>query len=299
MKPDDTLAARVPARLVETAADPAAGPSATPAEAPLVVEINAVEKVFPNGTRALAPLTLQVREGELVTLLGPSGCGKSTLLNLIAGLSAPSAGRLRLWGAAPGMKPVGAAIGRKLAFVFQDATLMPWARVNANVRLPLDLDGMNRVAAEARVAQSLKMVGLEDAGALYPRQLSGGMKMRVSIARALATGPNLLLMDEPFGALDEITRNRLDADLIGLWWEKALTIVFVTHSIYEAVFLSTRVVVMAAGPGRITGEIVIDEPHPRTESFRVSDRFAAHCRRLAELLALASAGGDAGAVLKT
>ncbi len=272
-----------------------APPSRAACEAmPPVVQVEAVEKVFPNGTHALAPIDLQVHEGELVTLLGPSGCGKSTLLNLIAGLSVPSAGQLRLWGSAPGAKPQAAAADRRLAFVFQDATLMPWARVNANVRLPLDLEGMNRLAAGERVRQALLLVGLAHAGALYPRQLSGGMKMRASIARALATGPNLLLMDEPFGALDEITRNRLDADLLELWWNKALTIVFVTHSIYEAVFLSTRVVVMAARPGRVIGEVAIGEPHPRSESFRVSVDFAAHCRRLAGLLAEASAGGEPG-----
>jgi NitT/TauT family transport system ATP-binding protein len=258
-----------------------------------VIEVEAVEKVFPNGTRALASVDMQVREGELVTLLGPSGCGKSTLLNLMAGLSTPSAGRLRMWGSAPGVKAAAATPGRKLAFVFQEATLMPWARVNANVRLPLDLDRMERDVAEARVGQALQLVGLPHAGDLYPRELSGGMKMRVSIARALATEPNLLLMDEPFGALDEITRNKLDADLLELRRKKALTIVFVTHSIYEAVFLSTRVVVMGARPGRVIGEVAIDEPQPRDESFRVSVSFAAHCRRLAGLLAEASVDGNA------
>ena len=168
---------------------------------------------------------------------------------------------------------------------------MPWARVEGNVRLPLDLAGTSRESAKPRVDAALKLVGLDGFGTHYPRELSGGMQMRVSIARALVNEPDLLLMDEPFGALDEITRNRLDADLISLWWQRHLTVVFVTHSIYEAVFLSTRVVVMAARPGRVMKEVIIDEPHPRTDAFRVTQRFAAYCKELTELLAEASAGG--------
>jgi NitT/TauT family transport system ATP-binding protein len=175
--------------------------------------------------------------------------------------------------------------------VFQDATLMPWARVQRNVRLPLDLAQTNRTEADARVTDALALVGLTGFEANYPRQLSGGMQMRVSIARALVTEPNLLLMDEPFGALDEITRNKLDADLIQLWWKKKLTVIFVTHSIYEAIFLSTRVVVMAARPGRVLKDVTIDEPHPRTEGFRVTQKFAGYAKVLSELLAEASAKG--------
>jgi NitT/TauT family transport system ATP-binding protein len=252
-----------------------------------VVEIRAADKVFANGTRALGPVDLAIRDGEFVTLLGPSGCGKSTLLNMIANLIAPSSGRLEWW--RKGFDDVGEP-GRKLVMVFQDATLMPWARVQRNVRLPLDLARMGRTESDARVADALALVGLTGFEASYPRQLSGGMQMRVSIARALVTEPNLLLMDEPFGALDEITRTRLDADLIRLWWEKKLTVVFVTHSIYEAIFLSTRVVVMAARPGRVLQDVVIDEPHPRTDAFRVSQKFAGYARLLSELLAAASAG---------
>jgi len=258
--------------------------------APPVVEILAAEKIFPNGTRALDPIDLSIREGEFVTLLGPSGCGKSTLLKMIANLLQPSEGRLSWWRG--GYDGVGRA-GRKLVFVFQDPTLMPWARVAGNVRLPLDLAGVDRGESETRVRDALAQVGLSKFDRNFPRQLSGGMQMRVSIARALVNEPNLLLMDEPFGALDEITRNKLDSDLINLWWEKKLTVVFVTHSIYESVFLSTRVVVMAARPGRILKEIVIDEPHPRSDAFRVSQKFAAHARDLQELLALASAAGEA------
>lgn len=250
-----------------------------------VVEVRSAEKVFPNGTRALAPLDLTVQPGEFLTLIGPSGCGKSTLLKLIANLSEPSDGRLRWWRG--GFEQVGQP-GRRLAFVFQDATLMPWSRVAANVRLPLDLAGVPRGEADDRVQAALARVGLEAFGRSYPRQLSGGMKMRVSIARALVTEPDLLLMDEPFGALDEFTRNRLDGDLIDLWWERRLTTIFVTHSIYEAVFLSTRVIVMAARPGRIFREFVIDSPQPRNEAFRNSARFAELCRALSGILADAS-----------
>jgi len=253
-----------------------------------VVEIRAADKVFANGTRALGQVDLTVRDGEFVTLLGPSGCGKSTLLNMIANLIAPSSGQLAWW--RKDFDDVGEP-GRKLVMVFQDATLMPWARVQRNVRLPLDLARMSRTEGDARVADALELVGLTGFEASYPRQLSGGMQMRVSIARALVTEPNLLLMDEPFGALDEITRTKLDADLIRLWWRKKLTVVFVTHSIYEAIFLSTRVVVMAARPGRVLEDVVIDEPHPRTDDFRVTQKFAGYAKVLSELLAEASAKG--------
>ncbi len=259
-----------------------------PSARPPVVEVLSVEKTYPNGTRALAPVDLTVEEGEFVTLLGPSGCGKSTLLKMIAGLAAPSDGRIRWW--RHGAEAVGAP-GRKLSMVFQEATLMPWARVHRNARLPLDLAGVERGTADRAVGEALALVGLEKFARSYPRELSGGMQMRVSIARSLVTEPNLLLMDEPFGALDEITRNRLDADLLALWAKKRLTVMFVTHSIYEAVFLSTRVVVMSARPGRILREVAIDEPFPRGEAFRVSQAFALHCKELSELLALASASG--------
>ena len=246
-----------------------------------MVEILSAEKVFPNGTRALAPIDLTIAQGEFLTLIGPSGCGKSTLLKLIANLIEPSDGRIVWWSGA--FDKVGSQ-GRSLAFVFQDPTLMPWARVETNVRLPLDLGRVSKADSNSRVAQALSRVGLDGFAKHYPRQLSGGMKMRVSIARSLVTEPDLLLMDEPFGALDEFTRNRLDADLIKLWWERKLTTVFVTHSIYEAVFLSTRVVVMGAQPGRIFRIMTIDEPHPRDEGFRNSPRFAEYCRALSASL---------------
>jgi len=185
-----------------------------------VVEILSADKVFPNGTRALATIDLTVASGEFLTLIGPSGCGKSTLLKLIANLLEPTEGRILWWSGA--FDKVGTR-GRSIAFVFQDPTLMPWARVEANVRLPLDLARTPVAQSRRRVADALSRVGLEGFAHHYPRQLSGGMKMRVSIARSLVVEPNLLLMDEPFGALDEFTRNRLDADLVRLWWERKLT----------------------------------------------------------------------------
>jgi NitT/TauT family transport system ATP-binding protein len=258
-------------------------------DAPLAIEVLSAEKTYPNGTHALQPVNLSIAEGEFVTLLGPSGCGKSTLLKMIAGLLAPSDGRLLLW-----RQPVSLneAASRRLAFVFQSPTLMPWASVQTNVRLPLDLSDTPRAQADARVGDSLKVVGLEKFASALPRALSGGMQMRVSIARALVTEPQLLLMDEPFGALDEITRHRLDADLLQLWATKKLTVVFVTHSIHEAVFLSTRVVMMAARPGRVIEEVHIDEPYPRTADFMVSPQFSRYAKRLQDSLLRASSLED-------
>jgi NitT/TauT family transport system ATP-binding protein len=252
---------------------------------PPAVEILSAEKVFADGTRALAPIDLSVADGEFLTLIGPSGCGKSTLLRLIANLIEPSDGRLLWWRGEFGK--VGQD-GRRFAFVFQEPTLMPWARVDANVRLPLELANVADAKAAPVVAEAIERVGLSKFARHFPRQLSGGMKMRVSIARALVTNPNLLLMDEPFGALDEFTRNKLDADLLRLWWERKLTTVFVTHSIYEAVFLSTRIIVMGANPGRIFRTMTIDEPQPRDEGFRGSGRFVSYCRELSVWLAEAS-----------
>lgn len=249
------------------------------------IEVLSAEQTYPNGTRALLPVDLRVAQGEFVTLLGPSGCGKSTLLKMVAGMLDPTEGRILLW-----RRPVRDAdsSGKRLSFVFQEATLMPWASVQTNVRLPLDLAGKPRADSDARVRDSLALVGLDAFAAQRPRELSGGMQMRVSIARGLVTQPHLLLMDEPFGALDEITRNRLDDDLLRLWSQQQLTVVFVTHSIAEAVYLSQRVVVMAARPGRVVEEVVIDEPYPRGPDFRVSQRFAEHARRLQDCLLRAS-----------
>ena len=258
-----------------------------PAAAPAVpaVEVLSAEKTYPNGTQALLPVDVSIAEGEFVTLLGPSGCGKSTLLKMVAGMLEPSDGRLLVW-----RKPVAQihSCPHKLSFVFQSPTLMPWASVQTNVRLPLDLAGVPRKEADARVAESLALVGLEKFADALPRALSGGMQMRVSIARGLVTQPDLLLMDEPFGALDEITRHRLDADLLDLWRKKKLTVIFVTHSIHEAVFLSNRVIMMAARPGRVVEQFLIDEPYPRSPDFMVSPQFARHAKRLQDSLLRAS-----------
>jgi len=268
------------------------GPARRAGRSAPVLEMLSVDKRFADGTQALAPLSLSVAPGEFVSLIGPSGCGKSTLLKLAANLLEPSDGTVRWWRG--GFGEVGQP-GRRLAFVFQDPTLMPWARVAANVRLPLDAGRVRRDEAQARVAASLDQVGLSHAARSYPRQLSGGMRMRVSIARALVTEPDLLLMDEPFGALDEFTRNRLDEDLARLSRERHLTTLFVTHSISEAVFLSSRIVVMAARPGRIFAEFAVPESGPRDEAFRLSDRFPPLCRDLSRLLAGASAAGGGAA----
>lgn len=253
-----------------------------------IVEALSVCKTYRNGTQALAPTDFTLMPGEFVSLIGPSGCGKSTLLKLVAGLIEPSDGRLQWWRQSALLQGAQAPSGLRLAFVFQEATLMPWSSVEANVRLPLELQKVPRDEAEVRVAQALQRVGLSRYARHKPRELSGGMQMRVSIARALVTEPDLLLMDEPFGALDEITRNKLDEDLRQLWAEKGLSVVFVTHSVYEAAFLSSRVVVMAARPGRVFQEVTLNHEGPRDAAFRASPAFAATCRELSDLLLQAS-----------
>jgi len=248
---------------------------------PPIVALRGVNKAFASVT-ALDRFDFAVREREFVSLLGPSGCGKSTALRLIAGLAAPTSGAIE-WG--DGRKPARGALG----FVFQEPTLMPWTSVAGNVELPLKLLHLDRATAEERVTTALAGVGLADFARAYPRELSGGMKMRVSIARALATAPQLLLMDEPFAALDEITRFRLANDLLRLWHALGKTIVFVTHSVFESVFLSNRIVVMTPRPGRVFAEIPIDAPYPRDESFRTSPEYAGFCRRVSQALAAAMA----------
>ena len=255
-----------------------------------VLQVDGVNKVYGNGTVALKGADLTVKQGEFVSLLGPSGCGKSTLLRIMAGLGEVTNGTVKWWEQDYGV--VGSK-GRKLAFVFQNATLMPWARVRKNIRLPLDLEHAgNTPEVEDRIDEALDMVGLKGFDESFPRELSGGMQMRASIARAMVTEPNLLLMDEPFGALDEMTRNKLNDDVLTLWRDKGWTIVFVTHSVYEAVYLSSRVVVMAARPGRIVDDIKIEEPYPRSPDFRVSTEFAGYCRQVSQALERASAMGD-------
>jgi len=245
-----------------------------------MIDIQGVTLTYPNDTEALRPVSLQLRAGEFVSLLGPSGCGKSTLLKLVAGLLRPSQGRLSVQ-----------AQGQDVAFVFQEPTLMPWADVQTNVRLPLDLAQLPRAQADARVAEALKLVGLQDFARHRPRELSGGMQMRVSIARGLVTRPKLLLMDEPFGALDDITRHKLDADLLALVQAQGLTVLFVTHSISEAAYLSDRVVVMAARPGRVTQVQTVDQTWPRPADVRTSVAFNAVVRELQHALLTASEAG--------
>ena len=254
-----------------------------------LITLDDVHKRYPNGLLALQGVSLQVQPGELVSLLGPSGCGKSTVLRLVAGLESPNHGRID----APALRHADEPAGRSgTAFVFQEATLMPWASVFDNTWLPLRLAGVSRGEAAARIGAQLSAVGLADFAQAYPAELSGGMKMRASIARALVTRPQLLLMDEPFAALDEFTRQKLNADLLAWWQEHRLSLLFVTHSVFEAVFLSQRVVVMGARPGRVLADIAIDEPYPRGSSFRTSTRYAEHAR--AVTLALEAAHGPAG-----
>jgi NitT/TauT family transport system ATP-binding protein len=254
--------------------------------APPLVSLRGIGKTFPNGTIALQSMSLDLRRGDFLSLLGPSGCGKSTALRILAGLAQPTLGRLE-W---PDGKPGRGEIG----FVFQEPTLMPWATVFDNVWLPLRLRGASRSAAERSVAEALERVHLTGFERSYPRELSGGMKMRVSIARALVTKPKLLLLDEPFAALDEITRFKLNNDILELWEAYGWTVVFVTHSVFESVFLSNRVVVMAAKPGRVFEELTIDAPYPRNEAFRTSADYAQLCREASWSLARAMhAGGNA------
>ena len=256
--------------------------------APPAVSVQGVAKVYGGGTLALHGLSFEVDDGALVALLGPSGCGKSTALRLIAGLSEPSAGRI-IW---PG---AGAPPGRGgLGVVFQEPTLMPWATAEDNAALPLRLMGARRAEARDRARAALGAVGLAGFERARPRELSGGMRMRVANARALVTEPRVLLLDEPFAALDEITRFRLNDDLLRLWAAHRLTVLFVTHSVFEAAFLAGRVLVMTPRPGRVFAEIGVAEPYPRAAGFRASARYAALCGAISEALrgAMTAAAGD-------
>ena len=244
--------------------------------APALVALRGVDKAYSNGVVALKGLDLAIREREFVSLLGPSGCGKSTVLRLIAGLGELSGGSLE-W----------SSLRHEIGFVFQDPTLMPWASVFSNIYLPLRVRGVPRSEAAPRIARAMEQVGLAGFEHAYPRELSGGMRMRVSIARALVAEPKILLMDEPFAALDEITRFKLNDDLLALWESQRWTVVFVTHSVFESVYLSSRIVVMSARPGRVSSEVLVDSK--RDSDFRTSAAYAEHCRtvsgRLAEAMA--------------
>jgi NitT/TauT family transport system ATP-binding protein len=245
----------------------------------LLVSLRGVSKIYDSGIVALGPLDLDVRRGEFVSLLGPSGCGKSTALHLIAGLNAPTSGVLQVSHRGSQVRA-----GHSIGFVFQEPTLMPWTSVRENVRLPLKLGHMSTGEANARIAEALAQVGLADFADAFPRELSGGMKMRVSLARALVTDPDLLLMDEPFAALDEITRFRLNNDLPTLWRDLRKTVIFVTHSVFESVYLLQRVIVMTARPGRIAAEFRIDAAQPRGQEFRTSAEYAGYCRDVSHAL---------------
>jgi NitT/TauT family transport system ATP-binding protein len=236
-----------------------------------IVSLRDVGKTFESGTVALAGLDLTVREGEFVSLLGPSGCGKSTALRIVAGLSEASIGHVE-------------APRNNVGFVFQDPTLMPWASVADNVLLPFKLGAVDKAQSRAAVTQALARVGLSEFSQAFPRELSGGMRMRASIARALVTEPRLLLMDEPFAALDEITRFKLNNDLLILWQELRRTVIFVTHSVFESVYLSQRILVMTPRPGRVFAEIDIPAAYPRDERFRTSAEYAGYCRQVSEAL---------------
>ena len=249
-------------------------------ETGLAVSLRGVTKVYDSGVMALGPLDLDVSKGEFVSLLGPSGCGKSTALKLIAGLSAPTSGAVGV-----SHRAGQARAGHSIGFVFQEPTLMPWTSVRENVRLPLKLAHAPVAEANERISEALAQVGLTEFAEAFPRELSGGMKMRVSLARALVTDPDILLMDEPFAALDEITRFRLNNDLLSLWRNLRKTVIFVTHSVFESVYLSQRVIVMTSRPGRLSAKVRIDAPEPRGEDFRTSADYAAYCRKVSHALA--------------
>jgi NitT/TauT family transport system ATP-binding protein len=252
---------------------------------PPLVAIAGVSKQFSNGTLAVRNVDVTFRAGEFVSLLGPSGCGKSTLLRMVAGLIEPSAGRIDWPGSdGSGVARGASGHGAELGFVFQEPTLMPWSTALGNVLMPMKLMGVAKAEAEERGRAMLVRVGLGGFETSYPRELSGGMKMRVSIARALVTQPRILLMDEPFAALDEITRHKLNDDLLTLWEAQRFTAIFVTHSVFESVYLSQRIVVMAARPGRVMADLTVDAPYPRDELFRTSAEYGRLCRTTSETL---------------
>ena len=231
------------------------------------IRLQSVTKRFKNAAVALQDISLDVHRGEFVTFLGPSGCGKSTLLKLVSGLSPASNGAVQV----NGMVPENAR--EVMSFIFQDATLLPWRTVERNVGLGLELEYAARDVRKQRVEQMLQLVGLGHVARQYPRQLSGGMKMRVSIARALVNRPRILLLDEPFAALDEMTRDRLNEELLRLFEEQKWTVLFVTHSVAEAVFLSSRIVILAPHPGRVAHQVEVNLPWPRTAETRESVEF--------------------------
>ena len=245
-----------------------------------MVLLHDVGKVYPNGKQAIEHAGIKVGEGEFVCFVGPSGCGKSTIFNMIAGLTAPTSGLLEVFGGSP----EDARKKNEIAFVFQDHTLLPWASLVDNVAMPLTLRGVPKAERNREAERVLELVGLANHSKHLPRELSGGMKMRVSIARALISRPKLLLMDEPFGALDEITRQTLQNELLTLWQETKMAVLFITHNVFEAVFLSTRVAVMTPSPGKISAVIDIRQPFPRHEEYRTLPVFGEYLRMVSEAL---------------
>lgn len=247
----------------------------------LVTSLKSVSKIFSNGTVALHDMNLDVRGGEFLSLLGPSGCGKSTALRIIAGLGDATTGTVD-WPSSQ-INARGLPEG-DISFVFQEPTLMPWQTVFGNVFMPLRLKGASKSGVRDYILQTLATVGLEDFAEAYPRELSGGMRMRVSIARALVTKPKLLLMDEPFAALDEITRQKLNDDVLRLWRETGITVVFVTHSVFESAYLSNRIVVMKARPGQVFADVPLKTSLERPENYRTSEEYRATCETVSQAL---------------
>jgi NitT/TauT family transport system ATP-binding protein len=269
-------------------AETKAAPSKETRKRPLVV-MQSVSKVFSSGTIALSGMSLTVESGEFISLLGPSGCGKSTALRIIAGLGDISAGKID-WPSSR-INSKGLPEG-DIGFVFQEPTLMPWKTVFGNVYLPLKLRGVSKADARERIMEVLATVGLEDFADAFPRELSGGMKMRVSIARALVTKPKLLLMDEPFAALDEITRQRLNDDVLRLWKATGITVIFVTHSVFESAYLSNRIVVMKARPGRVHADFPLTTSLERDSHYRTSEEYRQACETASRSLIEAMGGAE-------
>ncbi len=262
MSPSDTASAR-------------AGSPVSDQSREILLRVDSVGKVFGEDVIALENMQLTVNVGDFLSLLGPSGCGKSTVLRMIAGLMEPTSGKIN-WHGEHGSGSIGV--------VFQEPTLMPWATVEKNVWMPFRLQGKSLRAMRDQIGNALNLVGLDGFARSYPRELSGGMKMRVAIARALATNPRVILMDEPFAALDEITRFKLNDDLLALKEKFGCTIIFVTHSVVESVFMSDRIAVMTARPGRVLDVISVDQPYPRSGLFRTSAEYAAYCRTTSDAL---------------